>query len=208
MSGVSRGLALLGALAIGALVAQAARAADPLIFDYHGWHVDITRAKGGGPAAELVDAVKTQLDIVENVQLKPQVLRFMRTIRIWADPNNPGPGPGHYSRATGVDLRVRALEPGKPIILHEFLHAYHDQKLPGGFGNADIGQFFERGKSVGWPDGAYMLTNRAEFFATTASVYLFGDIPRPPNSRKELRTKQPRYYEWLAKLFDDGRERE
>jgi hypothetical protein len=38
-------------------------------------------------------------------------------------------------------------------------------------------------------------------------VYLYGDIPRPPESRKQLRAKQPQYYQWLADLFDDGRAR-
>jgi hypothetical protein len=202
---ISRILALCAAIAI-MIAATGAAAADPLVFNYHGWQVDLTNAKGAEPDREMVAAVKRQLDIVEHVDLKPDVLTFMRTIRIWANPAAAKAGPGHYSSKTGIDLRVKSLAPDKPIILHELLHAYHDRMLPGGFGNTDVAQFFDIGKRV-WPGDSYMMSNGHEFFAVTASVYLFGDIDRPPYSRSQLREKQPRYYQWLATLFDDGRPR-
>ncbi|MBX5198088.1 hypothetical protein HJB82_22655 [Rhizobium sp. NZLR10] len=189
-----------------AIAATGADAADPLVFNYHGWQVDLTNARGAEPDREMVTAVKRQLDIVEHVDLKPDILKFMQTIRIWANPAAASFGPGHYSSKTGIDLRVRGLEPDKPIILHEFLHAYNDRMLPGGFGNSDVKQFFNSGRAL-WPSDSYMMSNDREFFAVTASVYLFGDIDRPPYSRSQLRTNQPRYYQWLATLFDDGRSR-
>ncbi len=202
------GLALAIALAASVLIATVAGAAqDPLVFEYRGWHVDLARARGAAPDRKLIDAVERQLDIVENVGLKPQVA-FMRTIRIWTDPENEGPGPGHYGHATGIDLRVRALQRTKPIILLELLHAYHDRRVPDGFRNADLRGFFGQAKRAGWPADAYMLKNDREFVATTASVYLFGDIGRPPHSRRELRSRQPRYYEWLAGVFDEGKPRQ
>ncbi|MGO6723418.1 hypothetical protein ACC717_25915 [Rhizobium ruizarguesonis] len=188
------------------IMATGAAAADPLVFSYHRWQVDLTNAKGAEPDNEMVAAVKRQLDIVEHVDLKPDVLTFMRMIPIWANPAAAKAGPGHYSSKTGIDLRVKALASDKPIILHELLHAYHDRMLPGGFGNTDVAQFFDIGKRV-WPGDSYMMSNGHEFFAVTASVYLFGDIDRPPYSRSQLREKQPRYYQWLATLFDDGRPR-
>jgi hypothetical protein len=206
---VSKGFALSVGLIVGIVVGVAttdAASADPLVFEYHGWQVDLTGARGAESPAKMVAAVKRQLDIVEHVDLKPEVVQFMRTVKIWANPGNKKFGPGHYARATGVDLRVKELDAKKPIILHEFLHAYHDQKLPDGFANPDIARFFERGHGL-WRDKAYMMTNRREFFAVTASVYLFGDIKRPPYSRARLRAKQPQYYQWLANLFDDGRPR-
>jgi hypothetical protein len=202
---IARSICLVAVFLISAAGIQTA-SANPLVFDYHGWHVDLTGAKGAEPDRKMVDAVKRQLDIVEHVDLKPQVLQFMRTIKIWANPANAKFGPGHYGHATGIDLRVKRLDPHKPIVLHELLHAYNDRVLPDGFRNPDIRKFFRRGKKL-WPAGAYMMTNDREFFAVTASVYLFGDIVRPPYSRAQLRAKQPHYYEWLAKLFDDGRPR-
>jgi hypothetical protein len=201
----SKSLAFSLIIAINAVLAHTA-AADPLVFSYHGWQVDLTNAKGAESDQKMVAAVKRQLDIVERAGLKPQVLEFMRTIKIWANPANAKFGPGHYGSATGVDLRVKLLEADKPIILHELLHAYHDRLVPEGFKNPDIRRFFENGKAL-WPADSYMLSNNREFFAMTASVYLFGDIDRPPFSRAELRSKQPQYYRWLAALFDDGRPR-
>lgn len=184
-----------------------AYSADALIFSYRGFHVDLSAARGTMPDAKMIAAVKRQIDLVEQVKLKPQLLNFMRTINVWANPKETRFGPGHYSRKTGIDLRMALLEPNKPILLHELMHAWHDQQLPNGFENADIRRFYERGQSAGWPAESYMMSNHHEFFATTASVYLYGDIPRPPESRKQLRAKQPQYYQWLADLFDDGKPR-
>ena len=200
---ISKILGLCAAIAI-MIAATGTAAADPLVFTYRGWQVDLTNARGAEPDREMVAAVKRQLDIVEHVDLKPDVLTFMRSIRIWANPAAAKAGPGHYSSKTGIDLRVRGLASDKPIILHELLHAHHDRMLPDGFGNADVKQFFDIGRGV-WPGDSYMMSNDHEFFAVTASVYLFGDIDRPPYSRSQLREKQPRYYQWLATLFDDGR---
>ncbi|ANL34724.1 hypothetical protein [Rhizobium phaseoli] len=205
MRTISTFLALCAAIVIGLPAARAA-AADPLIFSYHGWQVDLTNARGAESDKEMVAAVKRQLDIVEHVELKPDILTFMRTIRIWANPAAAGFGPGHYGHKTGIDLRVKSLDPDKPIILHELLHAYNDRMLPGGFDNPDIREFFDNGREL-WPADSYMMSNSHEFFAVTASVYLYGDIERPPHSRSELRKNQPRYYRWLAALFDGGRPR-
>jgi hypothetical protein len=207
MTRVARDLAAVLAVVISMLVATSSCRADPLIFNYRGFHVDLSGARGTLVDAKMIAAVKRQIDIVDEVKLKPQVVAFMRTIRIWANPKKTGLGPGHYARATGVDLQMSQLEPNKPILLHELLHAFHDQQLPDGFANKDIKKFHDRGSAAGWPEDSYLMSNHREFFAVSASVYLFGDIPRPPESRKQLRAKQPQYYQWLADLFDDGRAR-
>jgi hypothetical protein len=123
-------------IAIGTFTARSA-SADPLVFDYHGWHIDLTKARGAEPPKQMADAVIRQLDIVEHVGLKPEVVDFMRTLPIWANPAAAKAGPGRYGSRTGVDLRVKALDADKPIILHEFLHAYHDRLMPGGFNNPE-----------------------------------------------------------------------
>ena len=192
---------------LGILATATACRADPLIFDYRGFHVDLSQVRGRMADAKLIAAAKRQVDIVEEVKLKPKVVAFMRTVSVWANPKKTGHGPGHYSRKTGIDLQMSQLEPNKPILLHELLHAFHDQQLAEGFANADVKKFHERGMAAGWPQDSYMMSNHREFFAVTASVYLYGDIPRPPESRKQLRAKQPQYYQWLADLFDDGKPR-
>ena len=202
-----RGLTAMLVAVLSIFATAAACRADPLIFDYRGFHVDLSQARGKMPDAKMIAAVKRQIDIVDEVKLKPKVVAFMRTVNVWANPKRAGLGPGHYSHKTGIDLQMDQLEPNKPILLHELLHAFHDQELPQGFANADVERFYERGKAAGWPADSYMMSNSHEFFAVTASVYLYGDIPRPPESRKQLRAKQPQYYQWLADLFDDGKAR-
>jgi hypothetical protein len=46
-----------------------------------------------------------------------------------------------------------------------------------------------------------MLTNECEFFAVTASLYLWGNVDREPYNRERLRVRQPCYYEWLGREF-------
>jgi hypothetical protein len=207
MKSIMRVWAAAFVVAVSLLAPANASSADPLIVDYRGWRADLSGARGTMPDEKMITAIKRQIDMVEQVKLKPQVLAFMRSIKIWANPKQTKTGPGHYARTTGIDLRMPLLESNKPILLHELLHAYHHQQLPNGFDNADVEKFYERAKDAGWPKDSYMMSNHREFFATTASVYLFGDIPRPPESRKDLRTRQPQYYQWLADLFDDGKPR-
>jgi hypothetical protein len=47
-----------------------------------------------------------------------------------------------------------------------------------------------------------VLKNPQEYFAVTASLYLWGRVAKPPFTRENLRARQPIYYRWLAKLFD------
>jgi hypothetical protein len=54
----------------------------------------------------------------------------------------------------------------------------------------------------GYPPDAYVLKNLQEFFAVTGSLYLWGNVDRPPpNNRATLHDKQPVYYQWLGDLF-------
>jgi RimJ/RimL family protein N-acetyltransferase len=155
---------LLAALLVvaAAYVPPTVACADPLTFDYKGFRIDLSAARGTMADAKMIAAVKRQVDLVEQAKLKPQVLAFMRTIPVWANPKETRTGPGHYSRRTGIDLRMPLLEPNKPILLHELLHAYHDQQLPNGFENADIRRFYERAQSAGWPKDSYMMSNHHE----------------------------------------------
>jgi hypothetical protein len=52
-----------------------------------------------------------------------------------------------------------------------------------------------------YPPDSYVLKNAQEFFAVTGSLYLWGNVDRPPNNRTTLHDKQPVYYQWLGDLF-------
>lgn len=90
-----------------------------------------------------------------------------------------------------------------PVMLHELLHAYHAQLLPNGFRNEGVLRHYNFAKSKQlYPADTYALTNEREFFAVTASVFLFGkDSEHEPFTRENLKQKQPEYFKYLVGLF-------
>jgi hypothetical protein len=88
-----------------------------------------------------------------------------------------------------------------PVMLHEFLHAYHARLLPNGFDNKGIKDFYGKAKDVFGKD-TYVAKNNREFFAVTASIFLAGkDAVHEPNTRAKLKEKMPEYYKYLVGLF-------
>jgi len=89
-----------------------------------------------------------------------------------------------------------------PILLHELLHALHYLYLPDRGRNPDVLRFYQNAqKGQVYPANEYVMSNVGEFFAVTASLYLWGKVARSPNNRETLRAKQPYYYAWLGELF-------
>jgi len=178
-----------------------------LAFTYRGWQVRAGAAARLQRPDRTVKAIKAQIDIVEQLNLKPPVLQAMRALPIYADPSN-GREVGRYTADRRIVLRVRRLDAKRPALLHALLLAYQDQHLPGGFANPDVARFRQQilARHV-WPKTAIMLDNDGEFFAVTASAYLYGEITREPYTRADLRKTQPDYYQWLGRLFDDGKPR-
>jgi hypothetical protein len=181
-----------------------------LVFAYGAWRVDASASAHAQPPARTVRAIRQQIDIVEHLGLKPEVLAFMRSQPVLAD-GWIGPGdapPAEYAAGRGVVLHVRRLDPKKPILLYGLLKAYQAQRLPGGFDNADVARL--RGEAAArrvWPKTARMLQNNQEFFALSAATYLYGAITREPYTRADLKKTEPLCYQWLANLFDAGRPR-
>jgi hypothetical protein len=167
--------------------------------EYRGYQVDLHKVAQRGDLASIVESIEHQIDLIERLDIKPSIKEFFRSIPIKVD---PGLGEeGHYS-ARGLQIAARTDIHDQPILLHEYLHAFH-QKLPGGFQNPEIRTFYERAKVGGfYPSGAYVLKNPLEFFAMTASAYLHGSTKRPPYSRATVLAKQPVYSRYLERLFD------
>jgi hypothetical protein len=179
------------------------RPAPPLVFAYHGWKVDASRSARGQPADKTVRAVEAQLDLVEHIGLKPDVLTLMRATPIIVVADNREAV--SYTRASGVVLNARKLEPRKPVALLGLLQAYLDRGLPGGLANPDIDRFRREAQAAHvWPINALMLRSNGDFFALTAGTYLLGATTREPYTRAHLQKTQPGYYQWLAGLFDGG----
>jgi hypothetical protein len=106
---------------------------------------------------------------------------------------------------TGViKLRPNMLKYAEdPVLLHEFLHAYHGKLMPQGFDNLGVRAAFAdaTSKQVFGKD-EYALKNHQEFFAVTASIFLAGkESIHEPHTRARLKEKLPKYYKYLVELF-------
>jgi len=90
-----------------------------------------------------------------------------------------------------------------PVLLHEFMHAYHARLLPQGYDNRGVIGFYSEAKSKDlFGKNVYAASNHKEFFAVTASIFLAGkDVTHEPNTRASLKEKMPDYYKYLVGLF-------
>jgi hypothetical protein len=177
-----------------------------MVFEYHGWRVDASAAVHAQNPDQTVRMVKDQLELVETAGLKPSILAVMRATPIVVVPGT-GPEPAVYSRARGVSVYARRLDKSRPILLRALLAAYFDRALPQSAA-IDVNHYRREilAKRL-WPKSAAMLQTDRDYFAITSAAYLYGAITREPYNRANLRKTQPDYYQWLARLFDDGRGR-
>ena len=101
----------------------------------------------------------------------------LREVSVWENRrwNNTDPIVQAIDNRIGVAIiRTRTLDSGRPVLLHEMLHAYHFNIVPQRFGNDAIKYYYEAAKGDKYPADAYFLTNEMEFFAVTATVFLTG----------------------------------
>jgi hypothetical protein len=99
-----------------------------------------------------------------------------------------------------IEIRSSRLDVQRPVVLHEMLHAYQSNMISHGAQNPDILFYYKKAKDDhAYPDDAYALTNEREFFAVTASVFLFGKDG--PLTRSNLKEKQPDYFKYLVWVF-------
>jgi hypothetical protein len=184
------------------LCSQALAQAPQNNLEHHGFVIDTSQIAGKENIDTVVAAVKRQIEIVETVGLSDETMKFFRSIPIAMLTSTAGT-PGLYSfKNNRVFLKSVDLAPNKPILLHEFLHAYHDQILPDGVKNAEVLHFYEMALArYRMKKSEYFLSNEKEFFAVTASIYLYGSIKRPPFDRKTIESTQPLYWKFLEGLF-------
>ena len=188
------------ALAGGKKVTRApfAASAVPATQSYRGFELDLSELKPQ-ERRKYFDSLHAQIDLVEGVQIKPEIKDYFRTVTVHVDPSlRQG---GHTSRR-GLFLAAAEMPPDNPVLLHELLHVYHHSQLSDGRQNADVLRFYQRAKASGeFPAGAYMLSNVSEYFAMTGSVVLYGRASRPPSTRETVKRAQPQAYEWIVRVF-------
>ena len=194
----SRRLVLSAVSAAAALPALRAQAAEPVV--YNGWRFDAS-ALPAAPSEAVVRSLHSQCDIVDGLRIKPEAAAFFRAQPlILVEASRGGSGDYQFGERS-LHMVAKVDPPENPVLLHELLHAYHDQVL--GRRNPRLVELYAKtGASGGFPAEAYMLKNPAEFFAMCASVSLWGRAARPPLTRDNLRAKAPEVYAWVAELFD------
>ncbi len=181
----------------GLLAARPVRA-DDLIFK--GWRLDLSAMKRPLTADEIA-SLQAQIDILEHIEIKPQIRTFFHSVPCQVQEHVEGTG-DYQSSGKLMVLTAEPQSPNNPVLLHELAHAYHDQMLPLGFQNLDVQRFFRLARVRGdFPAGSYMYANPGEFFAMCVSVRLWGVAARPPSTRELLRAKLPEFYAWIGEAF-------
>ena len=214
------------------LLAQVARH-KPATFSYGGFQIDETQVCDL-PCLEIERSViRRQIDIVNHVGLSSEILEFFKSIPIILTIGDSSYAERYCSRSTERyvwgDIEINAYVISNSFLtntydislLHELLHAFHDQRLPYGFDNQTIRNYYNDALDhhcynwsldasrhienyyLGLTDSfTYYLTNEYEFFAVTASTYLFGyNTKMEPHLRQDIKEKQPQYYLYLQKIF-------
>jgi len=173
---------------------------------YRGFTIDDSAVRKM-PNVEVVRAAtREQIDMVCAVGLPQSVLTFFQSVPFEIVPPSamPGATPGLYS-AKDRSVRVTtalAATGHKPVLLHELLHAYHDQQLARGFNNPEIAHFYDRAKAISaYASTSHMMQNDREYFACSATTYLFGVTAQEPFKRAKISENQPDLVAYLKKLF-------
>jgi hypothetical protein len=139
----------------------------------------------------------------------PRDHQALRDVTIWDNETHRWTNPDPVELAADSGIGVIMLRPimtgydKDPVLLHEFLHAYHSKLMPNGFDNKGIKDFYGEAKNKNlFPKEAYVLKNNREFFAVTASIFLAGkDSAHEPFTRAKLKEQMPGYYKYLVGVF-------
>jgi hypothetical protein len=181
-------------------------ASHTLAAEYHGFKIDESK---GRLSREQEDSLFKQLDIIERAALPPAVIDTMKQTAIVVDPDLRG-NPGIFAvrdGAAAVYVRPMEFPENKPIVLHEFLHAYHFRALR--LDRPEIQDEFQWVKHANlFPEryqSSHFLENAKEFFAVTGTLYLFGNIQQPPFDCSALSRLRPQYLKFLNDQFGPSR---
>ncbi len=179
----------------------------PALPAYRGFVIDDSGVRDQPDLNEILAATREQIDIVHAVGLPSGILAFFESVRFKLVPAGrfAGKTPGLYAGRGERSVQVSAaiVSTGhKPVLLHELLHALHDQVIEQGFKNPAILGYYERAKSVpAYAAKSHMMQNEKEYFACSATTYLFGVTAQEPFHRGKLRENQPEFYAFLKELF-------
>ena len=157
-----------------------------------------------GRLDDMESVIHKQIDKLLAIGLPKDMVQFMQTIPIQVS-NVTESSPGHFSNhKVQIDARILAIAE-KPVLIHEYMHALHFMQLPGGVRNPEIFAYYNEAQQKGaYNLSSHMMSNVAEYFATTSTSYLYGITAQEPFSRAKVKNHQLNYYNYLARLFGPG----
>jgi hypothetical protein len=207
---------------------------DPVIKKMEGWtiHVDpkLLKGKHAEEGARSLQMLANHLQRIAILVPKPQ-LEKLRTVGIWIEYDHPElnvePGPYHpgakwliergydarlakkvhITRAASLLDRHQMLK-HPAVILHELVHAYHDQFF--GYDEPRIKAAYDKAMKAGLYDEvllytgkkvrAYAATNQMEYFAEGTEAYFYRNDFYPFVSA-ELKLHDPVLYDLLKEIW-------
>ncbi len=104
-----------------------------------------------------------QIDGIETLGIAQDIVSFMRTVPLHAQGSHDG-APAHYDRATGIDFRVDALDLKKPVLLHELLRAFQEQKFKAPTTRSSRARITRRARRAPGRRAAPMLKSPQDYF--------------------------------------------
>jgi hypothetical protein len=176
--------------------------------EFRGFAIDMSRLSPQQKAL-LTPSYLEQINIIEAANLPKEMLDFFKTVPTIIDPGFSKSGTHALYRRTKdnprgqVESDLTPIEPARPVLLHEMLHAYDanfwDFKNPvviGAFNRAISDRLYSAKA-----EKSHFLANPREFFAIAGTIYLVGKIKQEPYDCKVLAAQQPKFIEFLERVF-------
>ncbi|MBV8165452.1 MAG: hypothetical protein JO021_01580 [Alphaproteobacteria bacterium] len=196
-------------------------------FYYKAWRFN-TSAVPNQLSASLTRSLEAQIDLVEALPLRPEVLRFFRDVDVKVDPATLGKAAFYRTakqrsarsarmaseRAASQEMKTRPgatvhriylstqpVPPDQPLLLTMLLHALFDRRLA----DADVARveaWFDEAKRTGaFANRSEMMHGPEAFFANGAGAVLYGRWPEEPFERAKMRDRLPDFTAWVVSEF-------
>ena len=187
-------------------------------FSYHGFNFNTSQMDDLPHYQDVCNECIRQVNYTESTGVSQNIMDFFKTVPLTLKPDYQTPD--HYCGLYLDPIRSVILKSAffyqnqqygfkDQTLLHECLHAFHDQCILNSFNNPYIFQFFQDAVQHRYyydsKDGSdyfnYWMTNQFEFFACTAMAFLNDYAPYEPFGRRNICKYQPDYYLYLQGIF-------
>ena len=176
--------------------------------DFQGFLIDMSRLTPQQKVT-LTPSYREQIRIIEAASLPKEMLEFFKTGLIIIEPAFSASGTHALYRRNRDNLKgqvesdLTPIEPARPVLLHEMLHAYDanfwDFKNPlvlGAYNRAINERLYSPRV-----EKSHFLENAREFFAIAGTIYLVGTIKQDPFDCKIIAAQQPKFVQFLEGVF-------